>query len=136
MENGVFSQAIFGSPQQKAAQGIDCVFASWASDNTDPDHQLAPLYETRSWSPTSANLGFYSNPHLDTLLQSAAAELDVEKREALYREAQQIISDDAPQVLLYYAQDIAAEHLGPLPLDVDLLPGGQLDFEQPQLVSP
>ena len=27
MEHGVFSQAIFGSPQQKAQQGIDCVFA-------------------------------------------------------------------------------------------------------------
>jgi glutathione transport system substrate-binding protein len=136
MESGVFSQAIFGSPEQKAAQGIDCVFASWAADNTDPDHQLNPLYETKSWSPANANLGFYSNPHLDTLLQSAAAELDVEKRKALYREAQQIISDDAPHVLLYYARDIAAEHLGPVPLDVNLFPGGRLEFEQPRQVGP
>jgi glutathione transport system substrate-binding protein len=136
MENGVFSQAIFASPKQKAELGIDCVFASWASDNTDPDYQLSPLYQTKAWSPAGANLGFYSNPHLDALLENASAELDVEKRKALYREAQQIISDDAPHVLLYYARDIAAEHLGAVPLAVNLFPGGGVEFERPQLVNP
>jgi len=129
MEHGVFSQAIFGSPQQKAQQGIDCVFASWASDDTDPDYQLDPLYRSDQWSPASANLGFYSNPHLDVLLESAAGELDTEKRIVLYRQAQQIISDDAPHVLLYYARDIAAQHLGTVPTPVRLLPGGRVEFE-------
>jgi glutathione transport system substrate-binding protein len=129
MENGVFSQAIFGSPQQKAQQGIDCVFASWASDNTDPDYQLNPLYRSSEWSPVGANLGFYANPHLDVLLESAAAELNVEKRKALYREAQQTISDDAPHVLLYYARDIAAQHAGSVPIPVRLLPGGRVEFD-------
>ena len=129
MEHGVFSQAIFGSPQQKAQQGIDCVFASWASDDTDPDYQLDLLYRSDQWSPAGANLGFYSNPHLDALLESAAAELNTEKRIALYRQAQQIISDDAPHVLLYYARDIAAEHLGTVPTPVRLLPGGRVEFE-------
>jgi glutathione transport system substrate-binding protein len=129
MEHGVFSQAIFGSPKQKAEQGIDCVFASWAADNTDPDYQLAPLYRSNQWSPSGANLGFYANPHLDVLLERAAAELDEEKRKALYREAQQIISDDAPHVLLYYARDIAAQHPGTIPMRVRLLPGGRVELE-------
>jgi glutathione transport system substrate-binding protein len=129
MENGVFSQAIFGSPQQKAQQGIDCVFASWASDNTAPNYQLDPLYRSDEWSPKGANLGFYANPHLDVVLEKAAAELDDEKRKALYREAQQTISDDAPHVLLYYARDIAAEHVGSVPIPVRLLPGGRVEFE-------
>ena len=128
MENGVFSQAIFGSPKQKAQQGIDCVFASWASDDTDPDYQLDPLYRSNEWSPAGANLGFYSNPHLDVLLESAAAELDTEKRKALYRQAQQIISDDAPHVLLYYARDLAAQHLGTSPMPARLLPGGRVEL--------
>jgi glutathione transport system substrate-binding protein len=136
MESGVFSQAIFGSPQQKAQQGIDCVFASWASDNTDPDFQLEPVYRTQEWSPGGANLGFYSNPHLDALLETAAAELDSGKRIALYREAQQIISDDAPHVLLYYARDIAAEHAGSVPTPVRLLPGGRLEFESSRPPGP
>lgn len=129
MENGVFSQAIFGSPKQKALEGIDCVFASWAADDTDPDYQLGFLYRSNEWSPGGANLGFYSNPHLDAVLESAAAELDVEKRKALYRQAQQIISDDAPHVLLYYARDIAAQHVGTVPTPVRLLPGGRVEFE-------
>jgi glutathione transport system substrate-binding protein len=128
MENGVFSQAIFGSPKQKAQQGIDCVFASWASDDTDPDYQLDPLYRSNERSPAGANLGFYSNPHLDVLLESAAAELDTEKRKALYRQAQQIISDDAPHVLLYYARDLAAQHLGTSPMPARLLPGGRVEL--------
>jgi glutathione transport system substrate-binding protein len=129
MEHGVFSQAIFGSPKQKAEQGIDCVFASWAADNTDPDYQLAPLYRSNQWSPSGANLGFYANPHLDVLLESAAAELNEAKRISLYREAQQIISDDAPHVLLYYARDIAAQHAGTIPMAVRLLPGGRVELE-------
>jgi glutathione transport system substrate-binding protein len=129
MEYGVFSQAIFGSPAQKAQQRVDCVFASWASDNTDPDYQLNPLYRSDQWAPKGANLGFYANPHLDELLENAATELDTEKRKALYREAQQIISDDAPHVLLYYARDVAAQHAGSVPTPVRLLPGGRVEFE-------
>jgi glutathione transport system substrate-binding protein len=129
MEYGVFSQAIFGSPTQKAQQGIDCVFASWASDNTDPDYQLNPLYRSDQWAPKGANLGFYANPHLDVLLENAATELNTEKRKALYRQAQQIISDDAPHVLLYYARDVAAQHAGSVPTPVRLLPGGRVEFE-------
>ena len=130
MEHGVYSQAIFGNPQQKNAEGIDCVLASWASDNGDPDYQLSPLYRTDSWSPAGANLGFYSNPALDALLTRASAELDVDRRKALYAQAQQTISDDAPHVLLYYTRDIAAEHAGAVHETMRLLPGGQIEFAQ------
>jgi glutathione transport system substrate-binding protein len=131
MEHGVYSQAIFGSPQQKQAEGIDCVLASWASDNGDPDYQLKPLYGTAAWSPAGANLGFYSSPALDALLTRAAGELDPDKRKALYAQAQQIICDDAPHVLLYYTRDVAAEHAGTVHEAVRLLPGGQIDLAQP-----
>jgi glutathione transport system substrate-binding protein len=128
MEHGVYSQAIFGDPAQKKAEGIDCVLASWASNNGDPDYQLSPLYRTDAWSPSGANLGFYSDPALDALLTRAAAALDPSKRKALYARAQQIISDDAPHVLLYYTRDVAAEHAVTVHVPVRLLPGGQLDF--------
>ena len=131
MESGVFSQAIFGSPEQKAAQGIQCIFASWASNNLDPDYQLSLLYRTRAWSPAGANLGFYSNPGLDALLGKAAGELDTEKRKELYSQAQQTISDEAPGVLLYYAQDLAAQHIGSIVPAIYLLPGGRVELTDP-----
>ena len=85
MENGVFSQAIFGSPKQKASKG------SIASLLRGP--RITPILTT-SWTRfieatnglrSGANLGFYANPHLDVVLESAAAELDAEKRKALYQ---------------------------------------------------
>ena len=124
METGVFSQAAFGDPQQKAQAGIDSVFASWSSASLDADYQLGPLYRTKSWSPAGANLGFYSNPKLDVLLDKASAELDVSRRRDMYRQAQQIINDDAPHVLLYYSKDLAAE--SSRVAGVWIFPGGRL----------
>jgi glutathione transport system substrate-binding protein len=126
LESGVFSQTIFGNPEQKAATHTDSVFASWSSPTLDAERQLGPLYRTKSWSPAGANLGFYSNPKLDELLDQAAAELDPVKQHALYKESQQIISDDAPHVLLYYAVDLAAERRQVS--DLWLFPGGQVEL--------
>lgn len=127
MESGVYAQTIFGNPQQKQRQNVQAVFASWAASSLDPDQQLSPLYRTISWSPQGANLGFYSNPALDILLDRARAELDGTKRKALYALAQQMITDDAPHVLLYYSTDLAAEGrslLGPW-----IFPGGQVRLQ-------
>ncbi|MBE7157524.1 MAG: glycosyl transferase [Rhodospirillales bacterium] len=126
METGVFAGAIFGTPEDKRKAALGGMFASWASQNLDPDHQLGPLYRTENWAPGGANLGFYSNRNLDRLLDQAKAELNDTKRRKLYAQAQQIISNDAPHVLLYYSKDLAAERAGlgqPW-----LFPGGQLEL--------
>jgi glutathione transport system substrate-binding protein len=124
LESGVFSQTIFGTPAQKAATHTDSVFASWASPTLDAERQLGPLYRTKDWSPAGAHLGFYSNRRLDELLDLAAAELDLQKQHALYKEAQQIISDDAPHVLLYYGVDLAAAYHDVS--DLWVFPGGRI----------
>ncbi len=124
METGVFSQAVFGNPEQKAQAGIQSVFASWTAANLDADYQLGPLYRTKSWSPVGANLGFYSNPKLDGLLDRASAELDTAKRRDLYADAQQIINNDSPHVTLYYSKDLAAERKGVS--GIWIFPGGRL----------
>jgi len=126
LESGTFAQVIFGSPEQKAAAHTDSVFASWSSASLDAERQLGPLYRTRSWSPAGANLGFYSNPHLDTLLDSAAADLHPITQQATYKQAQQIISDDAPHVILFYAMDLAA--LRRDISDLWLFPGGDIEL--------
>ncbi len=108
METGVFAQSIFGSPQEKAAVGLHCMFASWVSADLDPENQLGPLYRSTSWSPAGANLGFYRNRAVDELLDRAAAELNSDARQALYSQAQRLIVNDAPHVLLYYSRDLAA----------------------------
>ena len=43
----------------------------------------------------------YSNPEVDALLDQAAAVVDVDRRQALYRRAYRLIHDDAPWIFLY-----------------------------------
>jgi glutathione transport system substrate-binding protein len=124
MESGVWVHAAFGNPEQKAKDKVYSVLASWASGAIDADLQFRPLYDTASWSPGGANLGFYSNPKLDGILDQASSTLDSAKRATLYAEAQRIVVEDAPHVLLYVPKDLVA-----MRNDVKgvwLVPGGQV----------
>lgn len=124
MESGVWTQAAFARPDVKAEQGTHCVLASWAAGTFDADLQLRPLYATTSAPPGGANLGFYSNPELDGLIDKAGQSADAEERRALYAKAQRIIVTEAPHVLLYYPKDLAAFSATIKGLWV--LPGGQV----------
>jgi len=44
---------------------------------------------------------FYSNPQVDKLLDEARTTFDVQKRQALYKEAQTLIWQDAPWIFLW-----------------------------------
>jgi glutathione transport system substrate-binding protein len=124
MESGVWTQAAFAKPEQKAQQGTHAVLASWSSGTFDADLQLRPLYATASAPPGGANLGFYSNPDLDALIQQAGASADPAERRTLYARAQRIIQTDAPDVLLYYPKDLVGVASSVKGLWV--IPGGQV----------
>lgn len=108
LETGVMSDVTFGSAEEKEAAGANLIIASFSSATLDADVQLRALYHTNSWSPVDANAGFYSNPALDAILDEAASISDVDRRMALYLEAQNIINTDAPHVLLYKPVDLFA----------------------------
>ena len=108
MESGVWTKAAFATPAEKAAAGTGAVLTSWSAGAFNPDLQLRPLYSTASAAPAGANLGFFSDPALDALLDRAAATLDDGARAALYREAQRMVNDQAPHVLLFYKSDLVA----------------------------
>jgi glutathione transport system substrate-binding protein len=124
MEGGVWTQAAFAKPEQKAEAGTNTVLASWAAGTFDADLQLRPLYATASAPPGGANLGFYSNPKLDALIDQAGQSGSPDERKKLYAEAQKIIQDDAPHVLLYYPKDLCGVASSVKGLWV--LPGGQV----------
>ena len=52
------------------------------------------------------NSAGYSNPKVDELLDAADIEIDREKREQMYLEAQAIVNDEAPWIFLWLPQDI------------------------------
>jgi len=127
MESGVWAKAAFADPAGKQADGIGSVIASWSSGVNGADLQFRPLYHSASASPTGANLGFFNDSTLDGLVDKAASTLDEKARNDIYVEAQKLINDQAPHVLLYTTQDLYATRANVK--GVWLVPGGQVEVE-------
>ncbi|HXN31201.1 MAG TPA: ABC transporter substrate-binding protein, partial [Polyangiaceae bacterium] len=71
--------------------------ANWEMDYPDPSSVFDPLFTTESIGPESSyNTAFYSNPRFDDLVARARREADPAQRRALYREANEILCDEAP----------------------------------------
>ncbi len=70
----------------------------WYPDYIDPDNYLFPFLHTGSnrWLGEP-----YSNPDLDKILEKAQVSLDQKEREQLYKQAQQILAEDAPIVPIF-----------------------------------
>lgn len=87
-------------------------FAGWSMDYPDASNFLDILFHSRSRRDSdSMNKAFYSNPEVDRLLDEARVERDRERRLALYREASEIIVEDAPWAFVF--SDKAMEYWQP-----------------------
>lgn len=74
----------------------------WAADFPDPSDFFEPLFSSKAISEEeSQNRAFYSNPHLDKLLEEARKEPSQERRITLYHQAETIVLEDAPWAVLY-----------------------------------
>ena len=71
----------------------------WQADYPDPQNFLDILFHSES----QLNQSGYSNPEVDRLLEAARVEQDWETRKALYNDAEQLIVDDVPWVLLWFS---------------------------------
>jgi peptide/nickel transport system substrate-binding protein len=79
---------------------------TWYADYPDPDNFLYPLFHSQS--PT--NYFRYRNPTVDKLLDDARRETDDLRRVDLYRQAEQIILNDAPMItLLHYMYEMVLQ---------------------------
>ncbi|MCK9356157.1 MAG: peptide ABC transporter substrate-binding protein [Dehalococcoidia bacterium] len=89
----------------------------WIADYPSPHNFLGTLFS----SSEANNISGYANPELDELLDLAAAEDDWERRMALYRQAEQLVIDDAPCVPLVFGANqvlvkpyVSGYQVGPL----------------------
>ena len=71
----------------------------WCADYPDPENFADALFH----SGAQQNLGNYSNPELDALLEQARVEQDVSRRIQLYQQAEQIIVNDAPALFTVHS---------------------------------
>ena len=70
--------------------------SNWCADYPDPENFADVLFHTDA----QQNIGKYSNPALDAMLDQARTEQDVSKRIALYQQAEQMIVQDAPVLFI------------------------------------
>jgi glutathione transport system substrate-binding protein len=103
----------------------------WSPSTGEADWAIRPLFGTESHPPKSFNLGFYSNPKVDELIQQGLAIPDPGKRAAIYGEIQKVIWNDAPWIFLVSENNLWAKSKK---LEgVFLLPDGSLMAEQADL---
>jgi peptide/nickel transport system substrate-binding protein len=73
------------------------LLSDFGNASMDPFDLLNPVFMTGG----RANYTHYSNPVLDQLLQDAAVEMDAAKREAMYKQAEQVIHEEYLWVFNY-----------------------------------
>ena len=105
----------------------------WTGSNEDPDI-FRFAYASSSFPPRGGNRGRYSNPQLDALLQSAAAEPDDAARRKDYAGVQRMLATDLPSLPLWYP-DVVVVHAKRLE-DVHPDPGGTFGFLRTAALRP
>ncbi len=63
-------------------------------------------FSSADFPPNGANRGHYANPRLDTLLDDAAADSNMDRRRTDYIEVQQILARDLPAFNLWYLDTV------------------------------
>lgn len=85
----------------------------WATQYLDADGELFGQFYSGQWPPKGLMSSFYKDPKVDELLLAGQSTPDPKKRLAIYKEAQELIWNDAPWIFLW-SQDfymVTSSHL-------------------------
>ncbi|GAA0341539.1 ABC transporter substrate-binding protein [Bacillus carboniphilus] len=101
----------WGTYLEKARLGeADAFLLGWTGDNGDADNFLYVLLDKDSIG--SNNYSYYASDELHEVLIAAQSETDAAVREDLYKQAQEIIFEDAPWVPLVHGEPALAGKKG------------------------
>ncbi len=81
----------------------------WAPSTGEADWVVRPLFSSDLFPPVGDNASYYANPEVDELIQQAMRETNPEARDALYREVQIKIHEDAVWVPLHALQQVVGK---------------------------
>jgi len=99
LERSVWAARLRARPGAKEGQtSADCdIYTSNRSYQENPDRMRLFWY-----TDSGTNIGNYSNPEVDALLDAGNQEFDDAKRVEIYKEFQEVFAADAPWILVYY----------------------------------
>jgi peptide/nickel transport system substrate-binding protein len=84
------------------------ISVGWSLDFPDPSNILHLVSKGAIAERDSMNRAFFSDPKLEALLARAIVERDQDKRRALYREANDLVSELAPWAIFANTQALQA----------------------------
>jgi peptide/nickel transport system substrate-binding protein len=104
-EWGSYLEKVIVPPDQAE---FDLMEMSWIGDNGDPDNFLYILLSGEQFPPNGYNMGFYNNEEVNKLLAEARVTLDKAQRTELYVQAQKLIAEDPPWMVIDHESQIVA----------------------------
>ena len=86
-------------------------YIGWSNSTVEPDWGMRPIFDSREMPPKLSNEGYYNNPKVDELFDKAVNEPDQKKRDAIYREVQEILWDEVPVAFLVFEDSTTASNV-------------------------
>ncbi|MBY0121131.1 ABC transporter substrate-binding protein [Bacillus sp. S/N-304-OC-R1] len=92
------------------ARDYDILMIVWGSDFPDPVGNLQPVFHSNNRGDGGSNFANYSNPTVDKYLDEQAVLTDDERRTELMIEAEKIIAEDTPWIMIDHPKQIMASN--------------------------
>jgi peptide/nickel transport system substrate-binding protein/oligopeptide transport system substrate-binding protein len=83
----------------------DMILKDWYADYPDAEDFLYPLLHSAN-KGAGGNVSFFAHPQFDSVVTASRRELDENKRNQLYRQADSIAFEQAPMVFLYFYNEL------------------------------
>lgn len=96
----------FGGKMSNGIRNYDMMIAMWESDFPDSSGNIRPLLLSTNSGQGGSNTAAYSNPEVDSLLNSQSASSDLEYRTKQLEKAEDIAIDEVPYVAIDYPKKI------------------------------
>ena len=89
----------------------DLLWVGWSGDHADPDNFIFPLLHSKNATVGSlSNLAYYQNPTMDKLIEEAQKIPEMEKRQKLYYQIQDMLSKEVPWIPILVPQNSYLHH--------------------------
>ncbi len=95
----------FSSPETAPAMGTIWQFPPYP----DPDQYVWSLVNSKNIGGGGTNFAYYSNPRMDELTNAGKSELDPAKRCEIYKQVQQIWTEDVPYANVIIMESLSAQ---------------------------
>ncbi|MFO7995768.1 MAG: glutathione ABC transporter substrate-binding protein [Dehalococcoidia bacterium] len=103
MDWGTYITWILATPEEAEVYQL-----GWGCITVDADYGLFPMFHSEEVRPAGFNLGAYNNTAVDAFLETGRTTADPALREAAYKDAMEIIMDEAPWLFLHSESQVVA----------------------------